>query len=64
MIKILFYLGNLQREAPPWYVHLLENRDFQVFSKYVKSKEEIQFRDAMEQCATVMIRMDVMVLTK
>ena len=29
--KIAF-IGNLiQRDAPPWYVHLLENRDFQVF---------------------------------
>ena len=26
---------NLQREAPPWYVHLLENRDFQVFENSI-----------------------------
>ena len=25
----------LQREAPPWYVHLLENRDFQVFENSI-----------------------------
>ncbi len=26
---------DLQREAPPWYVHLLLNRDFQVYSEKI-----------------------------
>ena len=30
-IRLKLLNVNLQREAPPWYVHLLENRDFQVF---------------------------------